>query len=78
MDEIITMKDMSLVFDVTDSMGIDRENISVPLGKEKQGKVRVLENGEIEIVLPLKPAIEEWCKTLMACLESLGYEKEDE
>ena len=73
---MITMADMGFVFSVTDSMGIDRENISIPLGKEKQGNVRVLDNGEIEIILPVEPSTEEWSKTLMACLESLGYEKE--
>lgn len=77
-DEIINMEDMSLVFNVTDSLGIDRENISVPLGKETQGSVRVLDNGEIKIILPVEPSTEEWCKTLMAFLVSLGYEEENE
>ena len=43
---------MGLIFQVTDAMGIDRESISVPLGKEDPGAVRKLPTGEVEIVVP--------------------------
>ena len=49
---IIGMDDMGLIFQVTDAMGIDRESISVPLGKEDPGAVRKLPSGEVEIVVP--------------------------
>ena len=37
--DIITMTDMAAVFDVTDSLSIDRELISVELTKEDPGSV---------------------------------------
>ncbi len=44
---IIGMYDMGLIFQVTDAMGIDRESISVPLGKEDPGAVRKLPTGGV-------------------------------
>ena len=74
---IIGMEDMGLIFEVTDAMGIDRESISVPLGKEDPGAVRLLSNGEIEIVVPESVPTEEWVATLRVELENLGFEMEE-
>jgi hypothetical protein len=74
---IIGMEDMGLIFEVTDAMGIDRESISVPLGKEDPGAVRLLSNGEIEIVVPESVPTEEWVATLRVELEKLGFEMEE-
>ena len=74
---IIGMEDMGLIFEVTDAMGIDRESISVPLGKEDPGAVRLLSNGEIEIVVPESVPTEEWVATLKVELEKLGFEMEE-
>ena len=38
MEDIITTKDMELIFELTDSLGIDREAINVDLGKEDPGQ----------------------------------------
>ncbi|CAI8056343.1 hypothetical protein GBAR_LOCUS30697 [Geodia barretti] len=74
---MIGMEDMGLIFEVTDAMGIDRESISVPLGKEDPGAVRLLSNGEIEIVVPESTSTEEWVATLRVELEKLGFEMEE-
>ena len=72
-EEIIGMREMGAIFDVTDELGIDREQISVPLEKEDPGAVRRLPSGEIEIVVPLAVPIEEWVATLKSNLEALGF-----
>ena len=77
-ENIIGMRDMGLIFEVTDAMGIDRESISVPLGKEDPGAVRKLPTGDIEIVVPESVPLEDWVATLQAELEKLGYEFEQE
>ena len=69
---------MGLIFQVTDAMGIDRESISVPLGKEDPGAVRKLPTGEVEIVVPESVPLEDWLPTLQAGLEEMGYEMEEE
>ncbi len=77
-ESIIGMRDMGLIFEITDAMGIDRESISVPLGKEDPGAVRKLPSGDIEIVVPESTPLEDWLATLQAELEKLGYELEQE
>ena len=72
------MRDMGLIFDVTDAMGIDRESISVPLGKEDPGDVRKLPTGDVEIVVPESVPLEDWLAILQSELEKLGYEIEQE
>ena len=69
---------MGLIFDVTDAMGIGRESISVPLGKEDPGDVRKLPTGDVEIVVPESVPLEDWLAILQSELEKLGYEIEQE
>ena len=47
-EDIIGMREMGAIFTVTDEYGVDREEISVPLGKEDPGAVRRLPTGEVE------------------------------
>ena len=80
-EDIIGMREMGAIFSVTDGYGIDREQVSVPLGKEHPGAVRKLPSGEIEIVVPLTVPIEDWLETLRGRLEEYGYtatEEDDE
>lgn len=77
-DDIIGMKEMGAVFSVTDYFGIHRESVSVPLEKEDPGAVRVLPDGEIEIVVPQSVPVEEWLETLKANLEHLGFTATEE
>ena len=72
-DEIIGMADMQVVFAVTDALGVDREQVSVPLEKEDPGLVRRLPSGEIEIVVPLTVSTDEWVVALRAGLKELGF-----
>ncbi len=73
MDEIIGMKDMEAIFSVTDALGIDREQVSVPLGKEDPGQVTYTPSGDVEIVVPLSTPITDWLETLRASLTDLGF-----
>ena len=77
-DDTIGMEDMFLIFEVTDALGIDREMVSVPLGKEDPGSVQLLSTGEVEIVVPASIPLEQWTDTLKAELVALGFENEEE
>ncbi|MSQ40132.1 MAG: hypothetical protein EXR55_00395 [Dehalococcoidia bacterium] len=74
MEEIITMADMGLVFQVTDALGIDRERMSVSLEKQGPGQVQRLPTGEVEITLPLTVPLSQWLPSLRAKLEALGFQ----
>ena len=76
MDNIITTKDMELIFDLTDSLGIDREALSVDLGKEDPGQWiygtgGMMKKKTIEITIPLSVDLEVWIPTLRAGLIDL-------
>lgn len=72
-EEIIGMRDMGAIFSVTDEYGVDREEISVPLGKEDPGVVRKLPTGEVEIVVPVSLEVDDWLGILRDGLEKLGF-----
>ena len=72
-EDIIGMQEMGAIFGVTDALGVDREQISVPLEKEDPGMVRRLPTGEIEIVVPRTVPVEEWLASLTSSLEQLEF-----
>ena len=72
MEEIITIADMNLVYQVTDDLGIDRETIRVELTKEDPGSAKRGPAGTTEIVLPLTTLLEQWLPALRKELEQLG------
>ena len=71
-ERIIGMKEMQLIFGVTDAWGIDREEVTVPLEMEGFGSVKRLPDGKIEIVVPGEVSLKEWCGTLEEKLKELG------
>jgi len=73
-NDIISMRDMGIIFEITDAMGIDREDISVPLEKEDPGDAYMLDTTNLEIVVPLSTDITDWIHELRQKLESLGFE----
>ena len=77
MDDIIGMKDMEAIFSVTDALGIDREQVSVPLGKEDPGQITCAQSGEVEIIVPLSISIGDWLETLRSGLTDLGFTEQD-
>lgn len=72
-DDIIGMDDMMAVYEVTDRFGIDRETISVPLGKEGIGDVSRQFTGGVDITVPLTIPVREWLPTLESELVRLGF-----
>ncbi len=73
MDDIITMADMAILFELTDELGIDRESLRVELTKEDPGSVRRGAAGLLEIVVPLTTPLESWLPALKAELQRLGF-----
>ncbi len=71
MQDIISMSDMGLIFEVTDGYGIDREHIRVDLSKEDPGSVRKGEAGMIEITVPLTTPLEQWLSALDSRLKAV-------
>ena len=70
MNDIISMSDMGLIFEVTDGYGIDREHIRVDLAKEDPGAVGKNDAGMIEITVPLSTPLQQWLPALDSWLKA--------
>ena len=62
--EVVTMKEIDTIFEVTDALGIHREMLVIPLGPATPGRVRRLPSGKFEIVVDAETPIEQWVKEL--------------
>ena len=66
--EVVTMKEIDAIFEVTDALGVHRESLVIPLGPAAPGKVRRLPSGKLEITVDADTPIEEWVKGLPALI----------
>ena len=62
--EVVTMKEIDAIFEVTDALGIHREMLVIPLGPAAPGRVRRLPSGKIEITVDAERPIEQWVAEL--------------
>jgi hypothetical protein len=49
--EAVTIREIGRIFEVTDRMGIHREQLVIPLLPRQPGRIRKLPGGKIEIVV---------------------------
>ncbi|MCI0528893.1 MAG: hypothetical protein L0Y56_15765 [Nitrospira sp.] len=69
--EVITMKEISAVFQVTDRLGISREAVEIPLSPAHPGSVNLLHNGKYEIVVDSDVPLEQWISTMEEMIKQL-------
>ena len=62
--DVVTMKEIDAIFEVTDGLGIHREMLVIPLGPGSPGRMRRMPSGKLEIVVDAERPIEEWVKEL--------------
>jgi len=62
--DVVTMKEIDAIFEITDGLGIHREMLVIPLGPGSPGRVRRMPSGKLEIVVDAERPIEEWVKEL--------------
>ena len=62
--EIVSFKHISRILGVTDSLGLIREWVEIPLSPESPGAVRRLTNGKLEIIVDADQPFEDWLRSL--------------
>jgi hypothetical protein len=67
--QVVSFKQISQILELTDSLGLNREWVEIPLSPEGSGTVRRLSNGKLEIVVPADQPFDEW---LAALSETIG------
>jgi hypothetical protein len=61
---VVSFKHITQILGVTDSLGLDREWVEIPLSPQSPGAVRRLANGKLEIVVDADQPFEEWLQSL--------------
>ena len=62
--QVVSFKQISLILELTDSLGLNREWVEIPLSPEGGGIVRMLTNGKLEIVVAADQPFEIWLARL--------------
>jgi len=70
--EVVTQREIERIFEVTDRLGIHREQIVIPLGPRHPGRVRRMPNGKVEIVVESEGGFEDWLAGLESELRRLA------
>jgi hypothetical protein len=65
----VTLKEIERIFAVIDPMGISREAIVIPLRTEHPGRVSIMKDGKLEIVVERDSDFEEWITNLQGQIE---------
>ena len=66
----VTLKEIERVFEVLERLGISREAVVIPLRPEAPGRMRMLPNGKVEIVVESERPLDEWLPELEGWLRS--------
>jgi len=61
---VLSFAQISRILEITDSLGLHREWVEIPLSPESPGSVRRLGNGKLEIVVDADQPFEEWLSSL--------------
>ncbi len=69
--DVVSFAQISRILELTDSLGVNREWVEIPLSPERPGRVRRLPNGKLEIVVDADRPFEEWLGSLPRQIESM-------
>ena len=69
--DVVSFAQISRILELTDSLGINREWVEIPLSPERPGLVRRLPNGKLEIVVDADRPFEEWLRALSGQIASV-------
>jgi hypothetical protein len=67
----VTLKEIERIFAVTDPLGISREALVIPLRAEHPGRVSILKDGKLEIVVERDGDFDEFIAALPARIREL-------
>ena len=62
--DVVSFKHISRILEVTDSLGLNREWVEIPLSPASPGVVRRLTNGKLDIIVDADQPFEDWLGSL--------------
>ena len=67
----LTLKEIEKIFAVIEPLGISREAVIIPIRTEHPGRVGMLPNGKLEIVVEREQQFDDWLGGLAAKVRDL-------
>jgi hypothetical protein len=67
----VTLKEIEKIFEVLDVLGISREAVVIPLRPEHPGRVSLMKDGKLEIVVERDDDFGAWVRTLETRIRAL-------
>lgn len=67
----VTLKEIERIFEVLDAMNLSREAVVIPLRPEHPGRVSIMKDGKLEIIVERDGDFEDWVSGLRARIDSL-------
>ena len=67
----VTLKEIERIFTITDALGISREALVIPLRTETPGRIALMKDGKLEIVVDRDSDFEEWLTPLEPAIRAL-------
>jgi hypothetical protein len=67
----VTLKEIERIFEIIEPLGISREAVVIPLRTEHPGRVRMLSNGKLEIVVERDDDLDQWMSGLSDRISAL-------
>ncbi len=74
----VTLKEIERIFEILDAMGISREAVVILLRTEHPGRVALMKDGKVEIIVERDGDFAEWLSGLRARLENLMDRQEQQ
>jgi len=68
--DVVSFAQISRILELTDSLGLDREWVEIPLSPERPGLVRRLKSGKLEIIVDADRPFDEWLSSLPTQIQS--------
>ena len=68
--DAVSFAQISRILELTDSLGLNREWVEIPLSPERPGRVGRLPNGKLEIIVDAERPFEEWLEALPMQIQS--------
>lgn len=62
--DTVSFAQINRILELTDSLGLNREEVEIPLSAARPGGARYLDNGKLEIVVDAGQPFEHWIGSL--------------
>lgn len=69
--DMVSFAQISRILELTDSLGLNREWVEIPLSPGRPGAVKRLTNGKLEITVDADTPFDEWLRSLTQQIQAV-------